>query len=167
MRWTFLSIKWGITFKIMAHHSFILVQLITSSSFILISAKNLSLKIRIKSEKNTGSKWKNSWKKGRKSQKPMCRHVSKSTEICNISGKALQNAKLALAPRAPRKNTIDKQQKQSLQLCVNRHFFLPLTVGRPVFLPSEDHFQFTHCKLPGMNSTSRAKTVKQYESYLT
>ena len=32
MRWVLLSIKWGITLKMMAHHSSTLTQLITSSS---------------------------------------------------------------------------------------------------------------------------------------
>ena len=40
IKWAFLSIRWVITFKIMTHHSSTLSQLITRSSFLLISAKS-------------------------------------------------------------------------------------------------------------------------------
>ena len=56
MRWAFLSIKWGITFKSITHHSSSLSQLISiSSSFVSISAK--SDKAWQKSEKHPFVPW--------------------------------------------------------------------------------------------------------------
>ena len=51
MRWAFLSIRWGTTYKIMPHYSSILSQLSTSSSFSLISAKTLLKKINVCGQK--------------------------------------------------------------------------------------------------------------------